>query len=200
MDYFLSIINQFKILNLIVLRGDLPVSQTFKDKKFQYASDLAHFIKSKNKELCLGGACYPEKHSEATSLEKDVENLKIKIDSGIEFLFSQLFFVNENWFEFLNLAIQKGINIPIVPGIMPIHSYQQIKKIQNLTSCSFPNNFFEQLERLKNDTDAFYKFSLEFTVNQCKELIKSGVKAFHFYTLNDYRLVCDIVKQLKLIK
>ncbi|MDX1961148.1 MAG: methylenetetrahydrofolate reductase [NAD(P)H] [Leptospiraceae bacterium] len=189
-----------KIHNIIALRGD-PSGVGTKFAKhpngFANASELIEFIKINKFEFGIAGGCYPEKHPDAITFEQDIINLKIKVDSGAEFLITQLFFSNEIFFKFQKKALEAGINVPIIPGIMPITSFSQIEKFKNLAGCYIPDNLVNELDQLKNDEAEFLNRSIEFTSKQCEELLNRGVKGIHFYTLNQSNATIEVMKRLK---
>ncbi|EMJ99459.1 MULTISPECIES: methylenetetrahydrofolate reductase [NAD(P)H] [unclassified Leptospira] len=193
-------IRESGIENLMALRGDPPKGEgTFKKVEggFGYASELISFIKQEGFDFCMGAACYPEKHPEAPSLESDVDNLKRKVDSGASYLVSQLFFKNSNFESFLDLIRKKGINVPVIPGIMPITSFAQIERFRSMAACEFPEKLVSDLEEVKDIPEEFYKRSIQFSVGQCRELVKLGAPGIHLYTLNQSPASLDIVRELK---
>lgn len=193
-------IRESGIENLMALRGDPPKGEeAFKKVEggFGFASELISFIKEEGFDFCMGAACYPEKHPEAPSLESDVDNLKRKVDSGASYLVSQLFFKNSNFESFLNLIRKKGINVPVIPGIMPITSFTQIERFKAMAACEFPEKLVSDLEEVKDQPQEFYKRSINFSVNQCRELVKMGAPGIHLYTLNQSPASLDIVRELK---
>ncbi|TGN00235.1 methylenetetrahydrofolate reductase [NAD(P)H] [Leptospira dzoumogneensis] len=193
-------IRESGIENLMALRGDPPKGEdAFKKVEggFGYANELISFIKQEGFDFCMGAACYPEKHPEAASLESDVDNLKRKVDSGASYLVSQLFFKNSNFESFLNLIRQKGISVPVIPGIMPITSFAQIERFKAMAACEFPEKLVSDLEEVKEIPEEFYKRSIDFSVNQCRELVKMGAPGIHLYTLNQSPASLDIVRELK---
>ncbi len=181
----LDILKAGGIENILALRGDIPKDPQFVIPKdaFRYAYQLVEFIKA-NYDFCVGVAGYPEGHIEAPSREKDIEYLKLKVDKGAEFIITQLFFDNKFFFEFLELTQKAGINVPIIPGIMPITNYNQIIRFTKLCGATIPNNLLSLIESLKDKPDELRRAGIEYTINQCRELIDMGVKYLHFYTLN----------------
>ncbi|TGK01736.1 methylenetetrahydrofolate reductase [NAD(P)H] [Leptospira langatensis] len=193
-------IQESGISNLMALRGDPPKGEGhFKrvEGGFGYASELISFIREEGFDFCLGAGCYPEKHPEAKSLEEDVENLKRKVEAGADYLVSQLFFKNPTFESFLNLIRKKGIQVPVIPGIMPITSFSQIERFKMLAACEFPDELVSELEEVKDNPEEFYKRSIHFSVGQCRELVKMGVPGIHLYTLNQSPASLDIVRELK---
>ncbi len=189
---------QNSIKNIMALRGDQPNDQTIQFTDFHYASDLILFIR-KNffDNFSIGAACYPEKHPEAKSLEEDIEHLKQKVNAGTDFLITQLFFKNENFLYFRDEIRKKGITIPLIAGIMPITSYKQIEKFTKMTQCQIPDSLLWKLDKYKDSEEDLKKISIEFSIQQCKELLENGVDGIHFYTLNQSIATIEILKAIR---
>ncbi|XDD52265.1 methylenetetrahydrofolate reductase [NAD(P)H] [Leptospira sp. WS92.C1] len=188
------------IVNLMALRGDPPRGEgEFKktDGGFENATELISFIRSEKLDFCIGGGCYPEKHPDAKTLEEDVRHLKLKVEAGTDFLVSQLFFVNSIFENFLNFVRKVGIRVPVIPGIMPITSFAQIERFKSMAGCEFPSSLIADLQEVEHRPEEFYRRSLNFTVKQCRELLKMGVPGIHLYTLNQSHASYDIVRELK---
>jgi methylenetetrahydrofolate reductase (NADPH) len=172
--------------NVLVLGGDTPRGEAAYRPVpggFTYASELAAFIRSRSR-LCLGGACYPEKHPRASSPEADLEHLKQKVDAGVEFLITQLFFDNQSYFRFVERAHARGIRVPIVPGIMPIVSEANIRHITALSGARIPPALDARLAAVGQDDAQVMELGIEWATRQCRELLDRGVPGLHFYTLN----------------
>ena len=183
----LALLQDNGINNVLALRGDPPKgNDTWKPVEggFQYANELAEFVKS-HFPFGIGGACYPEKHHEAPSLDADIENLKRKVDAGAEFLITQLFFDNETYWDFVERVRKTGIEVPIVPGIMPILSIANLERIASLSpGTNVPSELREVLQRAKDNADDSLAVGVDFAANQCRALIDNGAPGIHFYTLN----------------
>ncbi len=195
----LQVIESKKIENVIALRGDPPKEQGIFIKHpngFANGIELIQFIKKEKFSFCLAGGCYPEKHPDSPTLEDDILFLKKKVEAGAEFLITQLFFSNQLFQSFVNKAKVAGINVPIIPGIMPITSYSQIERFKSMANCEIPDDLVNELSILKDNPTEFLQKSISFTVSQCKELIKMGSPAIHFYTLNQSRATIEIMKSL----
>lgn len=169
------------IENILALRGDIPENKELQKHDFNHASDLVEFIKYKT-DLSIGVAGYPEGHIESPDLDTDINYLKAKVDKGADAVFTQLFFDNNNFYKFLDKTEKAGINIPIIPGIMPIISEKQVEKMVKLANITVPQNVQKNICKLK-DKDLI-EFGIEYATSQCKDLIKNGIKGLHFYTLN----------------
>ncbi len=185
--------------NILALRGDPPRGETeFKpvDGGFPHASELAEFIRSRY-DFCIGGACYPEKHPEAPSMQEDLLHLKKKVESGAQFLVSQLFFDNADFLRFRDRLHAMGINVPLIAGIMPILSTSQTKRFTNLCGATIPCALLERLEVAGEDEAEVRRIGVEHALEQCQGLMAEGVAGIHFYTLNRSRATREIWQQLQ---
>ena len=180
--------------NILALRGDLPKDGTI-CHDFLHASDLIEFIKQES-SLSVAAAGYPEGHAEADSLQKDIEYLKLKTDKGADVIYTQLFFENEKYFQFVEKCTHAGISVPIVPGILPVTGYKQLAKMTSLCRVTIPEKFLSALEKHKDDSDYVKKCGIDFAMNQCSGLIESGVPGLHFYTLNKSFAVSEIIESV----
>ena len=146
------------IENVMALRGDPPAGQTTFERHrggFGYAADLIAFIRKRyGKRLCLGGAGYPEGHLECRDIDRDIRHLKAKVDAGLDFVVTQLFFDNRFYFDFVARARAAGITVPIVPGIMPIRNVAQIERMTKLCGATIPPALLAELERCRDDAEA----------------------------------------------
>ncbi|WP_141327638.1 methylenetetrahydrofolate reductase [NAD(P)H] [Myxococcus sp. AB025B] len=189
-----------KLDNVLVLRGDPPQGQaTFQPTEggFSYASELVRFIREEDFNFCLGGACYPEGHVETASRDDDLRHLKAKVDAGLDFVVTQLFFDNAFYFDFVERARRAGINIPIVPGIMPITNYEQVQRFTRMCGATVPMRLGLQLERVKDQPEALVQLGVAHATVQCMELLSRGVPGIHFYTLNKSPATRMIVSALR---
>ncbi len=189
-----------RIENVLALRGDPPKGQaqfTKADDGFEYASELIEFIREKDLGFCVGSAAYPEGHIENPSREADLKNLKLKVDQGLDFVITQLFFDNAFYFDFVERARRVGINVPIVPGLMPITNYEQIQRFVRLCGATVPMRLQLELERVKDDPMAVMQLGVAHATLQCHELLSRGVPGIHFYTLNRSPASRMIVSALK---
>lgn len=187
--------------NILALRGDPPEGQADfipPPNGFKLAKELIAFIKKNKPLFCLGCAGFPEGHPRAPSLEKDIEYLKQKIDAGAEYVITQLFFDNRFYFEFVERCYKAGIKVPIIPGLMPITSFQQIKKMTEVCGATIPKKLFEKLEKFKDDPTALRHIGTEQTFSQASELLKTGVKGLHFFVLNQAEPISAILAKLSI--
>jgi len=171
------------IENVLALGGDRPPDYAAPPGAFNHANELAAFIRSRW-SFCLGGACYPETHPAAPSPEADLANLVRKVDAGIEFLITQLFFDNTDYFAFVERARRAGIEAPIVPGIMPIISIASVRRITSLCGAAIPVELERALAVVEHDDALTMQVGVEWATRQCRELLDRGVPGIHFYTLN----------------
>lgn len=189
------------IENVLPLRGDPPAGTDVFEKTpggFGYANELVSFIKE-NYDFCLGVAGYPEGHQEADDFDTDLANLKLKVDAGADFVITQMFFDNRFYFDFVVQARAIGIDVPLIPGIMPILNLGQIQRFTQMCGASIPEELLERLEAIKEDADAVRQCGVEHAAQQCRELLEGGVPGIHFYTLNRSTSTRDIFENLKAI-
>lgn len=175
------------IANIMALRGDPPAGQTgFRAVAggLTYANELVKLIHEEFPEFGIGVAGYPEVHQEAPNADTDLDNLKRKVDAGADAVFTQLFFENANFFAFRERYDAAGIPVPLVPGIMPILNFAQIKRITGMCRAVLPESLSERLEAVQDDKEAQFQVGVDFAVEQCRELLDAGVPGIHFYVLN----------------
>jgi methylenetetrahydrofolate reductase (NADPH) len=187
------------VSNVIALRGDPPKGSTSfvtHEGGFSNASQLVAFIKSRG-GFCIAGACYPEKHPEATSADADLQHLKRKVDAGAEFLITQLFFDNADYFAFVERARKAGIEVPIVAGIMPITNVSQIKRFTAMCGAHMPDSLMQKLEPIAADAEAVGEVGVEYATAQCRDLLERGAPGIHFYTLNRSKATVEILRRLR---
>ena len=171
------------IENVLALGGDRPPNYRPPPGAFTYANELAGFIRSRW-DFCLGGACYPETHPTAPSPEADLANLVRKLDAGVDFLITQLFFDNADYFAFVKRAREAGVEVPIVPGIMPIISAASVRRITSLCGAQIPAELERALSGVEHDDALTMQVGVEWATLQCRELLARGAPGIHFYTLN----------------
>jgi methylenetetrahydrofolate reductase (NADPH) len=186
------------IENLMLLRGDPPkgaAGSFAQNSSFQHASDLIAFARSLH-PFSIGAAAYPEKHPEARTLKEDLENLILKCEAGADFLLTQLFFDNEAYYKYVTLARNKGITCRIIPGIIPITSYKQIRRLIDMTGASVPAALADKIETYADTPEKIYQIGLDFAIKQCIDLLEWGAPGIHFYTLNKSRATIEIYETL----
>ncbi len=187
------------IENVLALRGDPPRGQsqfTPNPNGFRYASELVRFIR-KSFSFCVGVAGYPEKHIEAPSMEADLKHLKEKVDAGADYITTQLFFSNADYFSFVNLTRGLKINVPVTPGIMPITDFEQIKRFTSMCGAALPASLLRKLDEADGNKDKVAAIGIEHATTQCRELLERGAPGIHFYTLNKSHATREIFMNLK---
>ncbi len=183
---FLTNLYRNGIRNILGLRGDQPrgmSDEQFASRYYAHASDLIADIKS-TYPFSVAGACYPEVHQEAASLEEDIAHLKIKADQGVDFLITQLFYDNETFYRFLDKARNTGIDIPVLPGLMPIVSAGQVRNIIELSGCAIPEKLRRAIDKYKDSPADLKKAGLDYTKEQMEDLLARGVDGIHLYSMN----------------
>lgn len=199
---WLSEAKRRRISNVLALRGDPPQgvgSYQAPAGGFRYAVELVRLIREMD-GFCIGVAGFPEGHPEcAGGKEQNWLHLKEKIDAGADFVITQLFFVNEFYTSFVSYMRERlGVTVPIIPGIIPILSAQQIERFVELCRATIPDHLRDCLERVKDDHEAAQKLGIDYAVAQCADLLKSGVRQFHFYTLNRADSISAVLDRLGL--
>jgi methylenetetrahydrofolate reductase (NADPH) len=169
--------------NVLALGGDRPPDYEPPTGAFSYANELVGFIRSRW-SFCVGGACYPETHPAAPSPEVDLENLVRKVNAGAEFLVTQLFFDNADYFGFVQRARARGITAPIVPGIMPILNAASVQRMTSLSGARIPGELQAKLSEVEHDDALTREVGVEWATLQCRDLLERGVPGIHFFTLN----------------
>lgn len=194
---YLNEIQSFNIKNILALRGDIPQGMEQKHFDFNHANELVDYIKSET-NLSIGVAGYPECHIDCDNLSLDLKYLKRKVDAGADAIFTQMFFDNHKYFTFVELAREEGIEIPIIPGILPIMSYGQLERMLSMARVTIPKALMEKLDKLKDKPEEIKKLGIEFASSQCQQLIEKGVAGLHFYTLNTSSSIAPILDNLGL--
>ena len=195
---YLQTLKASGIDNVLALRGDMPQGKEPK-LVYEHASDIAKAIKL-NGDFCVGGACYPEGHPESDTISADIDNLKIKAESGCEFFTTQMFFDNEVMYSILSKFQRKGINNPVIAGIMPITSARQLQRSVSLSGTSVPRSLREMVERFGNDPLAMKQAGIAFATNQIIDLIANGVNNVHIYAMNKPEVAAKILDNISSIR
>jgi methylenetetrahydrofolate reductase (NADPH) len=187
------------IENVLALRGDPPKGQTewtATEGGLSYSTELIRLIEE-GYDFTIGAACFPEVHPAATSMESDIGYLKQKVDAGAKFLITQLFFDNEQYFDFVERARAAGIDVPIVPGVMPVTNFSQIKRFTEMCGASIPAQLECELEARKDDPDAVRDLGVAYATLQCSELLARGAPGIHFYVLNRAPVARSVLAALR---
>ena len=194
-----SVIEELKekqISNILALRGDIPQNADFPlPNQYRYASELIADIKAQG-DFCIGGACYPEGHPEADTIFEDLDHLKEKVDAGCEFLTTQMFFDNHILYNFLYKALSRGIDVPVVAGIMPVTNKAQIKRIVSLSGNMVPPRFLAIVDRFGDNPAAMRQAGIAYATDQIIDLIANGVNHVHIYTMNKPDVAGEILDSL----
>lgn len=184
------------IENILALRGDIPEGMEFPTgDRYHYAYELVEAIR-KSGDFCIGAACYPEGHVENEHKEDDIKYLKQKVDSGVDFLTTQMFFDNDIHYNFLYRIREAGITVPVLPGIMPITSAAQMKRSQELSGTVFPRRFLSILDRFGDYPDAMMQAGIAYATDQIIDLLANGVKNIHIYSMNKPEVAVKIMENL----
>ena len=186
------------IRNIVALRGDPPAGTTrftSPPDGFQYASELVRHLRSIGR-MGIAVAGYPEKHLEAADLDTDIRNLKTKVDMGADVVITQLFYDNQRYYDFVERCRRAGIDKPIVPGLLPILSLNQIQRITTMCGSQIPPQLLQSLEAAHGNDHLIHRIGIEHTLEQARELLARGVPGIHFYVLNRYFHIAEIMAQL----
>ncbi|EOS41268.1 methylenetetrahydrofolate reductase [NAD(P)H] [Lachnospiraceae bacterium] len=189
-------LKQLGIENILALRGDIPEGMIFpSEDRFRYAWELVEEIR-KHGDFCIGAACYPEGHVENEHKADDIRYLKQKVDSGVDFLTTQMFFDNDIHYNFLYRIREAGITVPVLPGIMPITSATQMKRSQELSGTVFPRRFLALLDRFGGHPEAMMQAGIAYATDQIIDLLSNGVKNIHIYSMNKPDVAAKIMSNL----
>jgi methylenetetrahydrofolate reductase (NADPH) len=182
----LDIMRDAGIKNVLALRGDPPPGETewsATEGGLTYSRELIELIRA-DYDFAIGAACFPEIHIHAESAESDLRYTKAKVDAGARFLITQLFFDNAAYWDFVGRAREIGIDVPIIPGIMPITNFEQIKRFTSLCGATIPDPLLTELGLRADQPDAVADLGVAYATLQCADLLAKGVPGIHFYTLN----------------
>lgn len=200
-----NLLSDFRFLgieNIMALRGDSLLGEkrfTPEPGGYRYASELVtavrRFGEQTGSQFCIGVGGYPEKHFEAPNMETDIANLKLKVESGADFIITQMFFDNAHFYEFRDRCRFAGIDVPIIPGLKPLSSARQLESIPDLFSLDIPQDLVRELRSHADDKEACYQIGLEWCSAQCADLLKHGVPAVHFYTMGRPDNTVEIIRR-----
>jgi methylenetetrahydrofolate reductase (NADPH) len=205
-------LNFLGVDNVLVIRGDAPKNETFFEPEpdgHRYALDLMKQVVNMNNgiyleedlknavktKFCIGVAGYPEKHFEAPNMQTDLSFLKAKVEDGAEYIVTQMFFDNQKYFDFVKCCRDKGITVPIIPGLKPITTKKQLSVIPRTFNVDLPTDLSNEIIKCKTD-DEVAQVGTEWLLQQSKELKKFGVPVLHYYTLGKPKVICEVVKNL----
>ena len=191
------------IENILALRGDPPRGQTDFEQPaggLGSAAELTRMIGQSHPEIAIGGACFPEVHPEAANMDADIAYLKTKVDNGASFLITQLFYDNRSYFDFVPAARAAGIEVPIIPGIMPMTRYRQIARIAELCEARIPDPLSDAMEAADGNEQAEFGIGVAYAAQQCADLLREGAPGIHFYALNRWPATRAILAALQAAK
>lgn len=185
--------------NILALRGDIPKDSNFPlPNHYHYASELIEDIR-KSGDFCIGAACYPEGHVEMEHKKDDIDNLKHKVDCGVDFLTTQMFFDNNILYNFLYRIREKGITIPVLPGIMPVTNGKQMKRICELSGTVLPQRFLAIVDKFGDNPKAMQQAGIAYATDQIIDLIANGINNIHVYSMNKPEVAKAIMENLSYI-
>lgn len=194
-DQTLKTLREDGVENILALRGDIPAGyEILPDAKYRHASDLAAKIKAEG--FCVGGACYPEGHVESSNRTEDIENLKIKVDSGCDFFTTQMFFDNNILYSFMFRLLKSGIDVPIVAGLMPVVNAKQIDRVCKLSGTALPPRFAAIVDRFGDNPASMRQAGIAYAPEQIIDLVANGVTNIHIYTMNKPDIARSIMDNL----
>ena len=201
------------INNIVALRGDSMTGEkrfTPTPGGYRYANELVEGIRSyqgsnsyrrsrgletDDRFFCIGVGAYPEKHFEAANIETDILNLKKKVDAGADYIITQMFFDNKVYYDFVEKCRAAGINVPIIPGLKPLSTARQVSVLPESFSLDIPVELTQEIEKVKGNKEAVYRIGTEWCAMQCKDLLKHGVPAVHFYTMGKSDNITEILRE-----
>lgn len=196
-DQFAQILESEGIQNILALRGDRNPNIAEKED-FKHASDLIAYLKPKT-DFCFLGACYPECHPESKNKIDEMKYLREKVDAGAEVLLSQLFFDNRNFFDFHEACKIAGIDVPVIPGIMPVINAAQIKRMVTMCGASFPERFQKIINKYEDKKEALFDAGMSYALSQIIDLLVSDIDGIHLYTMNNpkvARKICEGIQNI----
>lgn len=191
----LSGLKERNIENILALRGDIPEGFDKSSISYRHASELIKDIRDFG-GFCIGGACYPEGHPESENGQSDIEALKIKVESGCEFLTTQMFFDNNILYNFLYRLYHAGVNVPVIPGIMPVTNAAQIKRLMGISGSALPQRFIRIVDRYGDNPEAMKQAGIAFATEQIVDLYANGINAVHVYSMNKPDIAAAIKNNL----
>ena len=200
-DEILNVLESIKkqnVENVLALRGDPPAGEinfTKPNNGFGYAVELVQFI-CERFSFCIGVAGYPEGHPECSNREEDLFHLKKKVLAGASFIVTQLFFDNKYYFDFVTSLRKIGVDVPVIPGIMPIVNLKQIKRFTKMCGATIPHDLMVRLEAVQDDPESVCQIGIDHAANQCRKLLMRGAPGIHFYTLNRSRATLSVLERL----
>ncbi len=196
-DEFAEVLRSSGIENILALRGD-EREDIPKKRDFTYASDLTAYLKERY-DFCILGACYPERHPESENMVDEIKHLKLKVNAGTEVLLSQLFFDNQIFYDLRERCRIADIDVPVIPGIMPVVKAAQIKRMVSMCNASFPLRFQKIVDRYEDNKEALFDAGMAYALSQIIDLLVSDTDGIHLYTMNNPRIarrICEGIRNI----
>ncbi|MFN3814410.1 MAG: methylenetetrahydrofolate reductase [NAD(P)H], partial [Aquificaceae bacterium] len=197
----LAILSEYRdigIENILALRGDMPKDSKLPGTACRHASELVSLIKNVfGQHFSVGVASYPEGHPKSPNMEWEIRFFKRKVEAGADFSITQMFFENSYYYRFLDMCQKEDIDIPILPGIMPITNFKQINKFAFMCGTTIPKHLIEKMELYTEDNETIAKIGIDYAIGQCIDLLKNNAPGLHFYTLNKSKATLEIYKAIK---
>ena len=187
------------IQNIMALRGDIPDALKDSDRTtwdYKYAIDLIYELKSANQDFCIGAACYPEIHPESATQKDDIKRLKEKVDAGVDFLTTQMFFDNNLLYNFLYKIREAGITVPVIPGVMPITNANQVERSIKLSGSFMPQRFKSLVDKFGYNPNAMKQAGIAYATDQIIDLYANGISNVHVYSMNKHDVAAKIQANL----
>ena len=196
----LNRLEELNIHHIVALRGDIPKGEKTPseslDKDFPHAQDLISFIRQRG-GFQIAAAGYPETHPDAVSPQDDIVRLSEKVKAGSDWVITQIFFDNKDYFDFVQKARANGVSCPIVPGLMPVTSFSQLKRFASFCKAKIPKKMAADLDQIQNDPEAVIRYGIDWSVKQAQELLATGAPGIHFFTLNRSHSTAQVLKNLR---
>ena len=196
----LKLLKDNGIRNILALRGDIPVGFEPTGNSYHHAIELVREIKEFDKDFCIAGACYPDTHPEAATQKEDIQYLKEKVDAGMDFLITQMFFDNAVFYSYMYQLREAGINVTVHPGIMPIVNAGQVKRTLKLSGTGLPQRFRRILDTFGENKDAMKQAGIAYATDQIIDLFANGFRTVHIYSMNDPTVAAAIMANLSQIR
>ena len=194
-DEQLSAMQELGFENIMALRGDMREGIDPSVQAFYHADELARHIRERS-DFCIGGACYPECHPESENTARDIEMLRRKTESGVDFLTTQMFFDNNLFFKYMYRLRDAGVTVPVLPGIMPVTKAKQLIKINSLSQAFLPRRFIALVDRFGDNENAMKQAGIAYATDQIIDLFANGIDHVHVYTMNDPEVAAAIMHNL----
>lgn len=198
LEYIIKDLKEKRVTNVLALRGDYPKDvvngECVFPSGFRHASDLVALLKKEG--MCIGGACYPEGHPESISRDADIEALKYKVDAGVDFLTTQMFFDNDMLYSFLYRLQSAGIHVPVLAGIMPITNANQVSRMIDLSNAYIPKKMLSICDQFRNSPEAMMQAGIAYATDQIIDLISNGIRGIHIYTMNKPEIAQAIIRNV----